>query len=175
MPAHAEHCEAEPHQEVNHFVPTGKPLDLLDGNQPGVGKTLLARVISMVLDGEDPRLVSYTCDDEELGKKLCATLQSSQQSTVVIDNARVRAGHSVGSPTLESLSSAPEVSLRILGKSQNFVCPNDKIWMITMNDTKANTDLVARGLPIRFYYEGDPRKRQFHNGDPVQWPPVCAK
>jgi hypothetical protein len=81
---------------VNHFVPTGKPLDLLDGNQPGVGKTLLARVISMVLDGEDSRLVSYTCDDEELAKKLCATLQSSQRSTVVIDNARVRAGHSVG-------------------------------------------------------------------------------
>ena len=154
---------------VNHFVPTGKPLALVDGNQRGVGKTLLTEAVSMVLDGEAPHPIPFTVDEEELRKSICATLRDSQHSTLIIDNARVRAGQNVSSPTLESLSSSATISLRILGKSQTFVCPNDKLWMITMNDTRANADLVSRGLPIRFHFDGDPSQRQFLHGSPVQY------
>jgi hypothetical protein len=77
------------------FVEVGKAVVLLDGNQPGVGKTLLARVTGIVLDGVDPQLIHYTPDDEELGKRICATLRSGSQSILLIDNAKVKAGGSV--------------------------------------------------------------------------------
>jgi hypothetical protein len=51
--------------------------------------------------------------------------------------------------------------LRILGHSVNFSQPNDLLWMLTMNQTQASPDLVSRGLPIKFRYEGNPRQREF--------------
>jgi hypothetical protein len=154
---------------VNHFVTSGKPVILLDGNQPGVGKTLLVRVTGIILDGEDPRVIHYTSEDEELQKRICATLRGSNQSLIVIDNAKVRAGSAVSSPVIEANSMAPHVSLRILGKSENYTRPNDVLWCLTMNDTKASPDLVSRGLPIRQYFEGDPRTRKFDGRDPLQY------
>jgi hypothetical protein len=153
---------------INHFVVSGKPIVLLDGNQPGLGKTLLIRTIGMVLDGEDPKLIHYTPDDEELQKRICATLRSGRQSQVVIDNAKVKAEGALNSPVLEANSMAPEVSLRILGKSENYIRPNDLIWSVTMNNTRASPDLVSRGLPIRQHYEGDPKKRRFRC-DPIRY------
>lgn len=154
---------------VGHFVTNGKPVVLLDGNQPGVGKTLLARTIGLVIDGVDPRLNRYTPEDEELQKQILATLRGSQQSVLVLDNAKVRSGMTISSPTLESASMAPEISLRILGKSENYCRPNDVIWFVTMNDTKASPDLVSRGVPIQFEFEGNPRDRDFCARDPIQY------
>ena len=54
---------------VNHFIGPGKPIWLIDGNQPGTGKTLLVRTNGMVLDGVEPRVLHYTPDDEELQKR----------------------------------------------------------------------------------------------------------
>lgn len=51
---------------INHFVVGGKPIALIDGNQPSLGKSLLIRVIGAVVDGDDPRLIHFTADDEEL-------------------------------------------------------------------------------------------------------------
>lgn len=149
------------------FVQAGKPIVLLDGNQPGVGKTLLARVFGVVLDALDPDVIHYTADDEELAKRICATLRGKAQSLVIIDNARLKAGGSVSSPVIEANSMAAQVSLRILGQSANYSRPNDLIWAVTMNDTRTSPDLVSRGLPIRFYHEGDPRRREFGDRDPV--------
>ena len=80
----------------------GKAVVLLDGNQPGLGKTLLARVIGIILDGIDPQLIHYTPDDEELAKRICATLRGSPQSVLLIDNAKVKAGGAVTSPVIEA-------------------------------------------------------------------------
>lgn len=154
---------------ITHFIVGGKPVALLDGNQPGVGKTLLARVIGMVLDGEDPQIIHYTPDDEELQKRICATLRGSRQSQILIDNAKIKSGGSVESPTIEANSMASVISLRILGTSENYTRPNDLLWFLTMNDTKASPDLVSRALPIRFYYEGDPKDRTFEGRNPIAY------
>lgn len=153
---------------MSHHTVTLHPLGLLDGNQPGVGKTLLARTIGMLLDGRDPRLINYTTNDEELCKRLLATIRDGNPSVVPIDNAKVRVGSVVSSPVLEANSVAPEISLRILGVSQNYVRPNDILWFLTMNDTKVSPDLVSRCVPIRFRYEGDPGQRTFGE-DPVEY------
>ena len=38
-----------------------------------------------------------------------------------------------------------------------------------MNDTRTSPDLVSRGLPSRFYYEGDPGDRDFEGRDPIAY------
>jgi hypothetical protein len=145
---------------ANHFLTTGKGVGLLDGNQPGLGKSYLARAIAIILDGAEPDMIHYTPDDEELAKRICATLKARSQ-TLVIDNAKIKANTAVSSPVLEANSMAPHISLRILGQSTNMTRPNDLLWIVTMNDTKTSPDLVSRGLPIRMYFEGDPGGRQF--------------
>lgn len=154
---------------MNHWIVPGKPIFLLDGNQPGVGKTLLVRVVGVVLDGVDPRLIHFTSDDEELGKRLCAVLREGRQSIVLIDNAKLTGGTSVSSSCIEANSMAPEVSLRILGKSENYSRPNDLLWAITMNDTRTSPDLVSRGVPVQLAYEGQPEDRAFNGPDPIAY------
>lgn len=154
---------------VTHFIVNGKPVVLLDGNQPGLGKTLLVRVIGIVLDGIDPTIIHYTADEEELQKRICATLRSGGQSQVLIDNAKVKAETAIHSAVIEANSMAAEISLRILGKSENYNRPNDVLWYLTMNNTKASPDLISRGVPIRQYYEGNPKDRKFGHRDPVRY------
>jgi hypothetical protein len=154
---------------IMHFIVPGKPVVLLDGNQPGLGKTLLVRVIGIVLDGADPRIIHFTADEEELGKRICATLRGGTQSQLLIDNAKVKAETAIHSAVVEANSMAAEISLRILGKSENYTRPNDVLWYLTMNNTKASPDLISRGLPIRQYYEGKPETRDFGKRDPLDY------
>ena len=151
------------------FVEPGKAIALLDGNQPSVGKTLFARVVGILLDGVDPKLIPFTANDEELGKCLCATLKGEPQSVVIFDNAKLKSGAEVSSTVIEANCTAPHISLRILGRSENYSRPNDLVWFVTMNNTKASPDLVQRGVPIRFYYEGNPGERDFGDRDPLKY------
>jgi hypothetical protein len=64
---------------------------------------------------------------------------------------------------------APEISLRILGRSANYTRPNDVQWIITMNDTRTSPDLVSRSLPIQLSYEGKPEDRVFNGPDPITY------
>lgn len=151
---------------MNHFIESGHGFVLLDGDQPGVGKTLLARTIGMVLDGTSPQIISYTPKDEELGKQTLATLKDSTQSCLIFDNAKVRSGQKVSSPFLEANSVADNISLRILGVSQNYVRPNDLLWFLTMNSTQVAADIASRGILIQFRFEGDASRHRFQ-GDPI--------
>jgi len=154
---------------ITKFVMKGKPIVLLDGNQPSLGKTLLAVVIGIILDGMIPKLIRYTPDDQELAKTICSTLRSNKQNVVAVDNAKARNGATISSPTIESNSTAPQVSLRILGRSMNYTRPNDLIWILTMNSTRACADMVSRGVPVQFHFEGDPRTRDFADRDPAAY------
>ena len=73
-----------------HFVQCGKPIAILDGNQPNVGKTLYANCVSQILDGLTARTVRFTADDAELNKSLGATFREPTPATVVLfDNCKV--------------------------------------------------------------------------------------
>ena len=154
---------------IHHFIDDGKPVLLIDANQPAIGKTLLAIVIGILLDGRPPRLTQFTMDDDELQKRMCATLRDQSQSLLLLDNAKTRGGQVLSSQTIEANSLAPMISLRILGQSANFTRPNDCIWAVTMNDTRASPDLVSRGLPIQLYFEGNPAERNFTGCNPVEY------
>ncbi len=154
---------------VHHFVEKGKPIILVDGNQPGVGKSLLILVVAVILDGRTPQVIHYTANEEELQKRICATLRSGEQSVLLVDNAKEDNGTAVSSPTLEANSVAPEISLRVLGTSANYRRPNDVLWALTMNCTRVSPDLVQRGLPIRLQYDGRPEGRTFAGPHPLDY------
>jgi len=62
---------------------------------------------------------------------------------------------------------APEIALRILGTSDNFVRPNDVIWALSMNQTRVSPDLLSRGLPVRLAYDGPAGNRTFSGPEPL--------
>jgi hypothetical protein len=154
---------------VGVFVEDGKAINLLDGNRPSLGKTLFVRAMGIILDGVDPEPIRFTDDDDELEKKICATLRGNCKSALLIDNAKVRGGGAVNSVVIETNCTAPVVSLRILGRSANFVRPNDLVWSLTMNQTRTSADLLSRSLPIRFHYDGDPDLREFDERNPREY------
>jgi hypothetical protein len=88
---------------------------------------------------------------------------------LIIDNAKTPAGTPIQSPVIEANSTAPRITLRILGKSENFSRPNDFLWLLTMNNTSGGPDLVSRGIPIRFRWEGDPAQRTFEGPFPIEY------
>lgn len=154
---------------ANRFVANPKPLFMIDGNQPNVGKTLFARSVGVVIDGIDPQLIKYTPNDEELEKRVGAAVIETRSSVIVFDNAKVRDSGVINSPTIEVNSVAPQVSFRILGQSKNFSLPNDFLWFITMNDSRVCPDIASRNVPIRLYYEGDPNVLgRFEGRDPIR-------
>lgn len=154
---------------ANHFVEQPKPVILVDGNQPGTGKTLLASCVSMLLDDESPDLINFSNDDAELGKRTLATLLQRVRSVLVFDNAKCSNNYEISSSFLEANSMAASITLRKLGKSQNYSQPNDLLWFLTMNQTHVSADLASRGLPIRLYFEGDPGSREFANTNPLAY------
>ncbi|MEO7702810.1 MAG: hypothetical protein ABIZ04_26555, partial [Opitutus sp.] len=142
---------------ITHFIDEGKPIFGFDGNQPGVGKSLAATTGGLLLDGVVPTLNRYLTDEGELEKQIVATLKMNRQSMLIFDNAKLPNGAAISSPIIESMSTAPRLSGRILGLSENLVRPNDVLWAITMNSTQMSRDLAARSVAIQFAYEGDPR------------------
>lgn len=153
----------------NHFVDRPKGVFLVDGNQPGLGKTLLVRCAGVVLDGTDPQFVTFMSDDVELEKKICAQLRGRWQSLVFVDNAKAVGGAVISSQVIEANSVAAEVSLRVLGKSEMHTRPNDLLWVVTMNDTRLSPDLTSRGVPVRLAHEGSPEGRTFAGPQPLDY------
>src|SRR5262249_3369229 len=49
---------------MNHVVEAGKPVAIVTGNQRGVGKSLLAVVLGIILDGVGPPLLHHTDDQD---------------------------------------------------------------------------------------------------------------
>jgi hypothetical protein len=141
---------------LNHFLDEPHPIGLLDGNQVGVGKTLLVRVLSLVLDDINPPPIRYTGDDE-LEKKLGARLRDAVSGVLLLDNVRGQ----IDSPLLEQNTLSPVISLRILGQSRDVRRRNRYLWCVTCNGTEATQDMLSRSVPIRLRYEGNPRERTF--------------
>jgi hypothetical protein len=148
---------------INHFVKKPHPPLLVEGNQPGLGKTLLAQTIGLVLDAVVPPPIPLTGDDE-LAKRLSAQLLYGQSSIMLLDNVRER----IASALLEQNMLSPTICLRILGASRIVSRANTYQWITTSNQTAATEDVVDRFVIARLHYEGDPRQRSFKR-DPLEY------
>lgn len=148
---------------INHFVDDPHPGGIVDANQPGTGKTLYVQVVGQILDGAEPPRTALV-RDEELEKRLCAQLRSSRTSVFFFDNVRDR----IESAVLEQNMLSPLLSFRVLGRSATIERPNHYLWFITSNMAAGTPDFIRRCVPIRQFFEGDPKSRVFQ-GNPLAY------
>ena len=143
-----------------------KPAALFNGNQPELGKSILAQIIAILRDGHPAETATYNPNDEEFEKRLGAIVRRGV-TTIIIDNAKGRARNPrIESACLERSITDPILSFRLLGYSQEIRAENSHIFCITANTPDVSRDLVTRSAVINLYYEGNPERRTFCIADP---------
>jgi len=148
-----------------HFI-GAKPAALFNGNQPGLGKSILAQIIAILRDGRPTETASYNPRDEEFEKRLGAIVRRGV-TTIIIDNAKGRGRNPrIESACLERSITDAILSFRLLGKSLEIRAENSHIFCITANTPDVSPDLVSRSVVINLEYEGDPKRRAFQVADP---------
>ncbi|QDT55937.1 hypothetical protein Pan44_39850 [Caulifigura coniformis] len=153
---------------ISHFVGS-KPAALITGNQPSLGKSVLAQLLAILRDARQVETCTYNDNDEEFEKRIAARVRTGQ-TTLVIDNAKTQRGAKViDSPCLERCITDPVLSFRKLGHSSEIRAENAHIVCITANTPEVGRDLITRCVPIRLFLEGDPRKRRFQLHDPEEY------
>jgi hypothetical protein len=144
-------------------VPTA-PAVLLDGNQPGVGKGLLARALAALATGAaTPVLIGEGHGPEELGKTVDAVLMHAQD-VVILDNLT----RPLQCSRLEQFLTEGIATLRPLGVSKLVNVSPRVLVLITANNAAIRTDMQRRMLPIRIVVLDErPELRRF-GFDPVE-------
>ena len=144
---------------VMHRFIGSHPMLLLNGNQPGVGKTTLARIASIIRDGgSDVGTVSFIEDEIEFEKQIAARINNGD-STCIIDNAKSR--RIIQSASLERSISDKLLQFRLLGTSNRICVENAVQFILTVNTAEVDTDLATRSLVVNLEYHGDPRFRKY--------------
>jgi len=142
-----------------------KPAALFNGNQPELGKSMLAQIIATLRDGCSAETASYNPNDEEFEKRLGAIVRSGA-TTIIIDNAKTQGRNPrIESACLERSITDPILSFRLLGQSASIRAENSHIFCITANTPDVSRDLVTRSVVINLYYEGNPEHREFAIAD----------
>ncbi|GAA4440255.1 hypothetical protein [Bremerella cremea] len=143
-----------------------KPAVLFNGNQPGLGKTVLGQIISILRDGQSVETASYNPNDEEFEKRLGSIVRRGA-TTIIIDNAKAK-GRSprIDSACLERSITDAVLSFRLLGQSQDIRAENAHIFCLTANSPDVSRDLVTRSVIVNLLHEGNPERRTFSIADP---------
>lgn len=143
-----------------------KPAALFNGNQPELGKSILAQIIAILRDGQPTETASYNPNDEEFEKRLGAIVRRGV-TTIIIDNAKCRGRNPrIESACLERSITDPILSFRLLGHSDSIRAENSHIFCITANTPDVSPDLIKRSVTINLFHEGDPTQRTFGIADP---------
>ena len=137
---------------LTHRFAGERPMAVIKGNQPGIGKTALATMVAKIGGGRSDS-VTYKHNDEEFEKAIGASVENS--SCILIDNARSR--KTIGSPCLEKTLTDEDYSFRRLGTSTKIRGHNDLLFLITLNGGTFSTDLIDRSMFVRLNVDGDPR------------------
>ncbi len=120
------------------------PLNLIDANAAGTGKSLLVDVCSTLLAGRPAARMSYSHHEDEIRKQITSmALQATP--LVLIDNV---AGE-LGSATLDRALTAERWSDRLLGANEQVTIPLKATWYATGNHLVPRGDTARRCLHIR--------------------------
>ncbi len=117
-----------------------------DAPVQGSGKTLLARCIGAIVQGDDPSVWPHTAgrDDEEVRKRIFTVLRSGAR-VLIWDNV-------VGafdSQAMASCMTSPNLTDRILGKSSSSTVPNRMMLILTGNNLLLQGEMPRRILISR--------------------------
>ena len=122
-----------------------------DAPSAGSGKTLLASVLGVLATGTEPAVSSPSGTDEEMRKRLFASLLDGAQ-VVLWDNL----SQPLGGPSLDAFLTAPFFSDRLLGSSKVISLPNRALFLCTGNNIRQMGDTNRRVLKARI----DPKSEQ---------------
>lgn len=151
---------------ITHFVGS-KPAVLFNGNQPGLGKSILAQIIAILRDGRTVETATYNPNDEEYEKRLGSIVRRGV-TTIITDNAKnqLRRAATIESGCLERAITDSILSFRLLGSSSDIRAENSHIFCITANAPDVSRDLVTRCVVVNLEHSGDPTRRTFTLADP---------
>jgi hypothetical protein len=119
------------------------PIHLVDAPARGTGKGLLADLIAIVTTGTPAYVMALPRDDDEVDKRITATLLASHQ-LVLLDNVTVLRS--------AALSAALTTTLwrgRVLGKSEMVDAPNTGTWLATGNNVELSDEVNRRTVLVR--------------------------
>jgi len=119
------------------------PLFFITAPTAGTGKSLLAKIIGMIAEGEMPVMRAAPTDDDEWRKQITGILMRTP-AVVVIDNV-----NDIDSPALASVLTTPVWGDRMLGGNIEVRLPNRAIWMATGNNPTLSEELTRRVVSIR--------------------------
>jgi hypothetical protein len=127
---------------IRGLVPLA-PMAVIDGLQPGVGKNLIADLLSILATGKPASPLPYSRDDDENRKLITSSFRAGSELLIFDEAHTVEGRHLARSITGETYSD------RILGVSNMIEFPNKITWVALGNNVVVNGDLSRRVYRIR--------------------------
>lgn len=119
------------------------PLGILNGLHMGVGKNLMADVMSLMTSGEVASPLAMPSTDDEVRKQITAVFQSGSDA-FVFDEA-----HTLESKQLARALTSRTYTDRILGESRQGKFPNKVTWLALGNQVQVNGDMARRVFHVK--------------------------
>lgn len=138
------------------------PLFDIEAPRPAMGKTLLAKTVAMILEGNIPATRTIPIGEDEIRKMVTAELRIGR-SVVILDNA----DRKLTSPKLAEILTSQWTTDRLLGKSEMLTLPNFGIWILTANNPQFSDELNRRRVRIRLdtHLESAELRQEFKHQD----------
>jgi hypothetical protein len=135
---------------------------LVDAPEKGTGKSLLARILSMVIAGNDATMMVLPQREEEIEKRITAVLLSGVP-IAIFDNTK-----KIDSESIAALITSTIWQGRELGRSKMLPLPNNALWVATGNNVDLSDEAVRRVASIRLDTGmANPEDRQEFKHDPL--------
>lgn len=131
---------------VRRMIDGPTPLHLFEAPVAGTGKSLLANVVSVIVQGVPAEARSFSNQEEEARKMLTAELARGRP-LILLDNANER--RKIDSPTLAAVLTAHIWSDRILGRTEMTDLPNLALWVLTANNPSVSMEIARRCVRVR--------------------------
>ena len=138
---------------IRQGLKTGEATPLVDITAPreGVGKSLLAEVLTAAVVGTQPRTRALGSTKEEVEKGIGAALRGAPE-VVLFDN--VDSDKRLDSGILASVVTQPNRAFRILGVSEEMFYENRATIIYTGSNVEVTPELAKRMIAIRLYDTG---------------------
>ena len=142
---------------IRQGLNTGETVPLIDITAPreGVGKSLLADVLTAAVLGRTPIVRSLSSVKTEVEKEIAAALRGAPES-VIFDN--VDNSKPLDCATLASVVTQPNRAFRILGYSEEMFYENRATILYTGSNVEVTPELAKRLVAIRLSDTGVPEK-----------------
>ena len=133
---------------IRQGLNTGETVPLFDITAPreGVGKSLLADVLTAAVLGRTPIVRSLSSAKPEVEKEIAAALRGAPESVIFdnVDNAKP-----LDCSTLASVVTQPRRAFRILGFSEEMFYENRATILYTGSNVEVTPELAKRLVAIR--------------------------